>query len=56
MSEKAKLVWEIAKKHQIETLVESQIDDLEAFAAELDCDNEKLVLEYLYRAILFQAT
>lgn len=44
MSEKAVKVWKIAKKYNLEIALEAVVDDLEAFAEEIQGDNELSIL------------
>lgn len=53
MNEAAKKVYEIARRYDLAVLLEHSVDDLEAFAAVLDVDNEQAVLNALYDKIFF---
>ena len=48
INEKAQKVWKIAEQNGLSGAVEYCIDDLEAFAGDLDCENEKEVLIALF--------
>lgn len=51
MTEKAKKVYEIVKRAGFDALLEQYVDDLDAFAADLDSESEQEVLKAIYRMI-----
>jgi hypothetical protein len=48
MTENAKKAWEILRKHNLETVGEYYIEDMDEFAAGVDCDSERAVIHALY--------
>lgn len=51
MTENAKRIWNIAKAAGLDALLEQYVDDLDAFAADLDSESEQEVLKAIYRMI-----
>ena len=51
MTENAKRVYEIAKKHDLDILLESAVNDLDEFAEGIDTDNEQEVITQIYNRI-----
>ena len=51
LSEKAQKVWKVAVKYALTESVESCIDDLEAFAENINCDDEGEVLDAIYNRL-----
>ena len=49
MTDKARKVYEIAERHELAALLENFVDDLEAFAEDINADSEQKVLEALYK-------
>ena len=48
MTNKARKVYEIAERHELAALLENSVDDLEAFAEDINADSEQKVLDALY--------
>ena len=48
MTEKAKKVWDIAVANGMAIMVDYMVDDLEAFAETVDCDDQRAVIIALY--------
>lgn len=51
MTENAQRIWNIAKAAGLDALLEQYVDDLDAFAADLDSESEQEVLKDIYRMI-----
>lgn len=49
MTDKALKVWNIAKSAGLDALLEKSVDDLEAFAEDINADSEQDVLAALYK-------
>lgn len=51
MTENAKRIWNIAKTAGLDAMLEQYVDDLDAFASELDSESEQEILKAIYRKI-----
>lgn len=51
MTENAKRIWNIAKSAGLDALLEQYVDDLDAFASELDSESEQAILIAIYNKI-----
>ena len=51
LSEKAQKVWKVAEEDHVTEILESYIDDLEAFAEMVDCDDVYKIRKAIYERI-----